>query len=128
MPAVTKLEDLEIWQLSFELAQRVYDISEPSTFSRDFAIRDQIRRASVSSMSNIAEGYARVSKKEFARFLDIARGSAVEVQSLLHLARARAYITDAEFDEIYALHGVLCRRIGALIQYLRRATAATPVT
>ena len=123
MAAVTKFEDLEIWQLSFELARKVYDISETATFSRDFGMRDQIRRASVSSMSNIAEGYARVSKKEFARFLDIARASSVEVRSLLHLARARAYITEGEFDEIYTKYGVLGRQIGALIRYLRRAAA-----
>ena len=123
MNPVTELEDLEIWQLSFALAQRVYDVSEVGTFARDFGMRDQIRRASVSSMSNSAEGHARVSKKEFARFLDIARGSAVEVQSLLHLAKARSYITEEEFDEIYTQYGVLCRQIGALIRYLRRAAA-----
>ena len=123
MTAVTKLEDLEIWQLAFELAQRVYDVTEIMPFSRDFAMRDQIRRACVSSMSNIAEGYARVSKREFARFLDIARGSAVEVQSLLHMARARGYINDAEFDDMHAQYGLLCRRIAALIRYLKRQAA-----
>ncbi|MFV1981317.1 MAG: four helix bundle protein [Rhodothermia bacterium] len=130
MNPVTELEDLEIWQMSFELAQRVYDVTEVGPFSRDFGMRNQIRRASVSSMSNIAEGYARMSKKEFVRFLDIARGSAVEVQSLLHLSKARSYITGEEFDEIYAPYGVLCRRMGALIRYLRRAAACrlTPDT
>ena len=120
MPAVTRLEDLEIWQTSFELALQIYDISENGAFGRDFAMRDQIRRAAISSMSNIAEGYGRESKKEFSRFLDISRGSSVEVQSVLHLARARDYVTAIQFEEIHGAYGSLCRRTNALIRYLKQ--------
>ena len=123
MAAITRLEDLEIWKLAFDLAQKIYDATEEGTFARDFAMRDQIRRASISSMSNIAEGFARVTNKEFVRFLVIARGSAVEVQSLLHLARSRGYISTTEFQSMYESYGLLCRRIGALIKYLTRAAA-----
>lgn len=119
MPAITRLEDLEIWQTSFDLALRIYDISENGVFGKDFAMGDQIRRAAISSMSNIAEGFGRESKNEFKRFLDISRGSSVEVQSVLHLSRARGYITDEEFDEIHGGYGSLCRRTNALIRYLK---------
>ena len=116
---VTRLEDLEVWKLAFKMAQAVYEMTGEGQFNRDFAMRDQIRRAGISCMANIAEGFARSGKRDFARFLDIARGSAVEVQSILLLARQVGYVDAATSDAIHNEYSILVRRISALIRYLR---------
>ncbi len=82
MAAIRRCEEMLAWQKARELVRAVYAASGSGPFAKDFAMRDQIRRAALSIMSNIAEGLAKGNRKEFARFLDIARGSAAEVQSL----------------------------------------------
>src|SRR2546426_1392135 len=98
MPLITKFEDIQAWQEARTLTRQVYDITRLGEFARDFGLRDQIQRAAVSSMTNIAEGFDCESKPEFARFLGIARRSAVEVQSLLYVALDVRYIDQAVFD------------------------------
>jgi four helix bundle protein len=83
-------------------------------FKRDYALRDQIRRAAVSVMPNIAEGFERYSRTEFRHFLAIARGSASEMRSQLHLAHGLAYISDAEFKALYRSCVDLSRMLAAL--------------
>ena len=78
MGRVERFEDLVAWQKARELAKLIYGISGEGAFARDFGLRDQIRRASVSVMSNIAEGFDRASRAEFHRFLVIAKGSCAE--------------------------------------------------
>ena len=87
MALIEKFEDIKAWQEARQLTKDFYKISAEGAFGRDFGLRDQIRRASVSSMANIAEGFDYESKKEFARFLEIARRSTVEVQSLFIVVR-----------------------------------------
>ena len=116
---VSHYEDLEVWKMAFELTKSVYAVSKRDPFARDFVLRDQVRRASISTIANIAEGFARISKREFIRFLDIARASTMEVQSLLHVALSEAYITRQEFDEMYKLCERLRFGLGALIRLLR---------
>jgi four helix bundle protein len=82
-------EDLQIWQRSRVLTNAVYNAFEKI---RDFEFRSQIQRASVSVMNNISEGFERRTKKDFAHFLDLAKGSAGEVRSMLYLAEDRRYI------------------------------------
>ena len=79
--AVRSFEDLRVWQMGIDLVKRVYVLTARGTFSRDFSLRDQIRRASVSIPTNIAEGFERSSRKEYLLFLNIAKGSAGEVRS-----------------------------------------------
>jgi four helix bundle protein len=86
MPTFKKFEDIKAWQKAREVTRLVYTISRDKEFARDFGLRDQIRRASVSIMANIAEGHGRRSDKEFANFLNMARGSVEEVQSHLYVA------------------------------------------
>ena len=93
---VTRFEDLLVWQRSRSLAVAVYQITGTDRFSRDFGLRNQVRRASVSVMSNIAEGFGRYSRPEIRRFLTIARGSIAEVRSQLYLARDLDYLTEAD--------------------------------
>ena len=111
MPAITRFEDIIAWQEARILTQRIYQTTGREPFARDFGLRDQIQRASVSSMSNIAEGFDCESKVEFGRFLGIARRSAVEVQSLLYVALDVNYINGSEF----AAHYEQARKTKALI-------------
>ena len=125
MATATKFEDLEVWQIAFDLVKEVYAFSRKPPFSRDFSLKDQVRRAATSSMTNIAEGFCRRSATEFTRFLDIARSSGAEVQSLLYVARSQDYISDEQFDACYSNCQTLRFKIGALIRYLgdNKATA-----
>jgi four helix bundle protein len=89
---ITRFEDLGVWLKAKELSLAIYRLSGAGPFLRDYGLRDQIRRAAVSVMSNIAEGFERYSRAEFRHFLSIARGSAAEVRSQLHLARELGYL------------------------------------
>ena len=100
--AIKRFEDIKAWQEARKLVKTVYLLTDKGKFARDFGLRDQIHRASVSVMANIAEGFDCDSQVEFARFLGIARRSAVEVQSLLYAAIDIGYITDEEFKSHYA--------------------------
>jgi four helix bundle protein len=82
MATFNKFEDILAWQKSRKATTRVYEISTNNLFSRDFGLRDQIRRSAVSVMANIAEGYGRRTNKDFANFLVLSHGSAAEVQSI----------------------------------------------
>jgi four helix bundle protein len=101
MGAITRFEDIIAWQEARKLTRDIYQMTSQGAFSRDFNLRDQIQRAAVSSMSNIAEGFDCESKTEFGRFLGIARRSAAEVQSLLHVALDVRYIGSALFEKHY---------------------------
>ena len=111
---IRRFEDLGVWQKARDLAVAVYRITQDGRFARDFGLRDQIRRAAVSVMSNIAEGFDRYSRPEFRNFLSIARGSASEVRSQLHLALALGYITQSEFDRLNELCWEIARMLGSL--------------
>lgn len=117
MTMIQRFEDIQAWQEARKLAKMIYAITNKELFSRDFGMRDQIRRASVSVMANIAEGFDCESKIEFARFLGIARRSAVEVQSLLYAALDTEYIDQKEFD----LHYEQARKAKALIGGFKRS-------
>ena len=110
------IEKLAAWQRARMLVNAVYDCVSVGAGKRDFGYRDQICRASVSAMTNIAEGYARTSRAEFKRILDIARASAREVQSLLYIGRDRKYIDDDQFAHIHQLAGMTATIIGKLMR------------
>ncbi len=101
MSLITRFEDIQAWQKARKLVKMIYKLTNSGLFAKDFGLRDQIQRASVSSMTNIAEGFDCESKVEFARFLGIARRSAVEVQSLLYTASDIEYISEAQLKEHY---------------------------
>ena len=101
MALITRFEDILAWQEARKLTGAIYQMSATKPFARDFGLRDQIQRASVSSMSNIAEGFDCDSNIEFGRFLGIARRSKVEVQSLLYVALDASYIDSSEFERQY---------------------------
>ncbi|MFA5927234.1 MAG: four helix bundle protein [Patescibacteria group bacterium] len=113
---IEKFEDIIAWQKSKELAINIYSISNSW---RDFSFRDQIRRASVSSMNNIAEGFERKGNKEFGKFLYIAKGSCAEVRSMLYLALELNYIDKNLFDEFHRETIDICRILSALIKAIK---------
>ena len=120
---IERFEDCPIWQKARELVKGIYvTTSETQSFKQDFGLKDQIRRAAVSVMSNIAEGYARRSDKAFSNFLHIAHGSASEVQSQLYIALDLNYLTKEKFDRLYVLCDEINRQTHGLIKYLNKST------
>ena len=120
MPAITRLEDILAWQKARELVREIYKLARDGRLNRDFGLRDQICRAAVSSMSNIAEGFGRKSDKDFAHFLDMARGSATEVQSLLYVALDIGYVDQQAFDRLHRIASETASLIAGFTSYLRR--------
>jgi len=121
MPTIKKVEDIEAWKKARELTRAVYNCSKIEPFSKDFALRDQMRRAAVSVMSNIAEGFERGGTKECVQFLAIAKGSAGEVEAQLFVALDQKYISDGEFARLRDLAISTKRLIGGLMSYLRQS-------
>jgi len=119
MSKIGKLEEIKAWQEARDLVKEIYSVTSKGRFIRDLGLRDQIRRASVSVMSNVAEGYARSSDKEFARFLGMALGSTAEIQSQLYVALDLEYITKNEFDGLYNLSSKTAKLITGFINYLK---------
>jgi four helix bundle protein len=116
---VERFEDLDAWRLARELTREVYRVTRTEPFARDFGLRDQICRSSVSVMSNVAEGFERDGDKEFLNFLSIAKGSAGETRSLLYVALDQEYISETEFGLIYGKAVENSRVISGLSTYLR---------
>jgi four helix bundle protein len=119
MSRIEKFEDLICWQKSRILVREIYEITFRSSFCKDFALRDQIRRASLSIMLNIAEGFGRRTHKEFKQFLFIAHGSIAEVQSCLYVASDLTYIQNDIFESLYDKCTEISKIISGLIKSLK---------
>ncbi len=100
--AVTRFEELKVWQKARKMNKAVYQATRSSKMSRDFGFTDQIRRCSISVMNNIAEGFDRWRRTEFMQFLSIAKGSAGELRSMLYAALDVGYIDQSQFDALMA--------------------------
>lgn len=115
---IERFEDIRAWQAARELTKEIYRITSSGKFAHDFKLRDQIRDASGSIMHNIAEGFDSSSDEDFARFLTLSRRSASEVQSELYIAIDQSYVTQDEFDALYAQAENVKKQINAFITYL----------
>ncbi|HOE18515.1 MAG TPA: four helix bundle protein [Syntrophorhabdaceae bacterium] len=122
---LTRFEEIEAWQEARIIVNRVYSVCGVNGFRKDYSLSDQIKRAAVSIMANIAEGFIRRSDKEFIQFLFIAMASCAEVQSHLYVAQDQGYIGKSEFDQIYNQADKTARMISGLIKYLRSSTRQT---
>ena len=120
MAAIKQFEDIQAWQKARELVREIYRICAEGRLSKDFGLRDQLCRAAVSSMSNVAEGFAKKSDRDFAHFLDIAKGSITEVQSLLYVALDVGYIEKSEFEKLRKRTEETASLISGLTSYLRK--------
>lgn len=119
MTKFSSFEEIISWQKSRELNKDIYNITNKnSSFSKDFGLRDQIRRSSISISSNIAEGFERETTKEFIRFLYIAKASSGEFRSQLYLAFDLDYITKDEFSKLNLKVNEVSKLISGLIKYL----------
>jgi four helix bundle protein len=112
--SVTRFEDLIAWQRAKELARDVYALARAPELARDTGLRSQIQRASVSVMSNIAEGFENRSRAQFRRYLSISRSSCAEVRSLLHLLREINYVTPQQFEDTLAKANEVARIVSGL--------------
>ena len=119
MPLVKRFEDLEAWQAGRQLARTICAVTDDGDFRRDFSLIDQARRAALSVMNNIVEGFDSGSTAEFVRFLGYARRSASEVQSCLYVALDREYLSPAKFQQAYDEAERVRALIAGFIRYLR---------
>jgi four helix bundle protein len=124
MATFQSFEEIEAWQKARALTRRVYIATNQGSFSKDFGLRDQIRRASVSIMSNIAEGCERSGTGEFVQFLAIAKGSAGEVRAQLYVAFDRGYLEQDVFEELLGTAAQISRMLSGLMTYLRKSDLA----
>ena len=121
MPTIKKFEDLEIWNLSRLLSQKIYPLTFLEPLSKDFRFKDQLRGTCGSIMDNIAEGFGRGSRLEFINSLTIAKGEAEELKSQLYRGRDNQYFSEVLFKELYEQADILVKKIGAFIKYLNKS-------
>ena len=119
--AVKNFEDLNVWKQARQLTQEVYGLTKTEKFLKDFGLRDQIRRASISVMSNIAEGFERGGNQEFVQFLYVAKASCGEVRSQLYVALDQGYVAANDSERLLQLFRRLSGMISNLITYLRES-------
>lgn len=113
-------QDIETWQKARELTNQIYLLTSRGEFHKDYALIDQLRRACISVMSNIAEGFERSRPKEFVQFLLYAKGSTGEISTQLIIAADQQYVNSAEYEQLSALTDEIGKMIGGLIAYLRK--------
>jgi four helix bundle protein len=117
---IESFEDLLVWQKGMNLVRQVYLITRDSKLSKDFSFRDQLRGAVLSIPSNIAEGFERASRKEYLNFLNIAKGSAGEVRSLLRVALEIGYLEKPQYYELQEMILELSRYLANQIKSLKK--------
>lgn len=122
---VKGFEELIAWQKARELTKLIYLLTKVGALSRDFGLREQMRRAAVSIMSNIAEGFERGSSAEFHQFIVIAKGSCAELRTQLYVAVDVGHITQAEFEKIYTLAVEVSKILGGLKAALKKRREET---
>ena len=116
---IERFEDIESWQAARKLTSSIYTLTQSSSLGKDFGLRDQLQRAAVSIMANIAEGFDSRSDKEFVRFLSYAYRSATEVQSHLYVIRDQEYLDEESFAGLYDQASMVKKLLNGFIRYLR---------
>ena len=111
---IQRFEDLVVWQKSLKVSKTVFILAASRPLSREYSLKDQLRRSSLSIISNIAEGFGRYGTKDFRHFLSIANGSANELRAQLHLTRELGFVSSKEADELIELCAVISRMIKGL--------------
>lgn len=116
MSFAERFEDLEIWQEARSLHRQIYSVLQ---LCKDYSFRDQMRRAALSVMNNISEGFERRTKKDFAHFLDLAKGSAGEVRSMTFAAEDVGILRKSDAECLRSGYEILSRRIAGFQKHLR---------
>lgn len=125
---IKRFEDIDVWKEARKLVNIIYDLTSKELFKKDFGLREQIQRAAVSCMSNVAEGFDSDTKQQFIQMLSYAKRSSSEVQSELYVALDRKYITEKEFDDAYKQAMSVRKLANGFIRYLRTGKLANPQT
>jgi four helix bundle protein len=123
---IKNFEDLEIWQLARRLTQEIYTLGRTPKFAKDYALKDQMQRAAVSIMSNVAEGFERGGNQEFTQYLYVAKASCGEVRSQLYVALDQEYVDQKKTDDLLAVMQRLSVMIKHLIDHLKRSGMRGP--
>jgi four helix bundle protein len=118
MATAKRFEELDVWRRSRELTNLIYSFSKSGAFSRDFALRDQIRRASLSIMSNIAEGFESSTQQTFIKYLGYAKASGGEVRAQLYIVKDQGYISEEDFGRALEAAEICSKQLSRFIQYL----------
>jgi four helix bundle protein len=118
---IGRFEDIVAWQKARVMTSDIYKVGKVGEFKKDFGLRDQIQRAAVSTMANIAEGFERGGDAEFIQFLSHSKGSCGEIRSHLYVALDQSYITEASFNELYGKSEEVSRLIGGFMTYLQNS-------
>jgi four helix bundle protein len=121
MSKIQKFEDVLAWQKARELTREIYTHAKAGLFAKDFGLRDQIQRAAVSIMGNVAEGFDRGGDKEFIQFLSISKGSCGEVKSHLYVALDQQYVNSTQFDRLYKSADEVGRLLAGFMAYLKQS-------
>ncbi|HEX4262941.1 MAG TPA: four helix bundle protein [Verrucomicrobiae bacterium] len=121
MSKIEKFEDVVAWQRARELTKQIYTHTKIGAFAKDFGLKDQVQRASVSIMGNVAEGFDRGGDKEFLQFLSVAKGSCAEVKSHLYTALDQQYLTSTQFTNLYSGADEVGRILSGLMAYLKQS-------
>jgi len=118
---IETFEDLKVWQKGIDLVKQIYLRTKEGELSKDFGLRDQLRRATISIPTNIAEGFERYSRKEYLNFLNIAKGSAGEVRSLLRVALEVGYLDQPTYTQLSNQAMELSRMLSNQIQSINQS-------
>ena len=120
MAVIKELQDIECWQSALDLNIEIFDLAKKLEFKKEYEIRSQLKRASISVMNNIAEGFGRFSNKEFVRYLNIGYASAIEVQSMLFLLNKLSIISPNEFKLLHSRVERTMQLIAGFVRYLKK--------
>ncbi len=119
MAKIERFEDIEAWKKARELTKIIYEVTAQGKIAADFSLKDQLRRASVSIMANIAEGFEREGNKEFRQFLATAKGSVGELKSLMYVALDAGLTSSEQFSRIMSLADETSRLLAGFLRYLK---------
>ena len=121
MTKIKNFEDIASWKKGRQLTKNIYDATSTGNFSRDFGLKDQIRRAAVSVLSNIAEGFERGGDREFLQFLSVTKGSCGELRAQLYVALDQEYLSQKEFDALFERASEVSQLISGFMKYLKQS-------
>jgi four helix bundle protein len=122
MARIERFEDIEAWKAARTLTKVIYEASGCGAFAKDFVLRDQARRATVSIMANLAEGFERGGDKEFLQFLSLAKASSAELRSHLYVAEDQNYLPARQCDDLRKQAESVGRMLSRFMEYLRKST------
>jgi len=119
MATIKNFEELDVWKISMELCTEIYNLTNSELFSKDFALKDQIRRSAISIPSNISEGYERDGVNQFLYFLAISKGSCGELRTQLRIALNLNYLSNMDFNNLNEKCLSTSKQLSGFIKYLR---------